>query len=273
MVHYPLANNNNPFANPFDRVVVVEKPANYGTPYQVQFTTKNIGKHVSSAKREIKFRFGFASDKAIYAGLTGISCCGEEHEVKILRTMNSGKRQVLVDNKEIHSSSSRLDGKFELTWTMCGHRKAKVIVTRFPVGPKARYFDFILDGVSYFNMPKISQLGKQDDIHPAFDRPSSPHINTTVPKTTAIITKSRFSFFHKNNTIPRSRSCPAIKTYKKKKMDAPRAMSVHCDRTSTSSNSYSSSSPVSDGEGRREYNKPSGKYVITKALPAGAAMC
>jgi len=242
----------------------------------------------------------------------GMACCGEEHEIKIVRTVNSGKRSIMVDNDEIHASSSRLDNKFECTWTMCGYRQAKFIMNRFPVGPKSRLFDFTLDGVSFFDFPKISQLGTSNH----YDVTKSCPPNLTATKMNTLSTHvvnpraSRFSFLLPRrkkgySTIPptSSRPCPAIKTYKKKKEKDKKKLSLTTSDNNTcassgtgySSNEYSSmdafdsnnsspSSNMTDGIVERltrhdyqtefvEFNKLSGKYIISKTLPAHSAVC
>lgn len=310
MVHqYPtLANSNDPFTNPFDRVTLVENPPKYTLPYQVIFSITNIGKHVSSAKREIKFRFGLANDKALHSGLSGMACCGEEHEIKIVRTVNSGKRSVIVDDDEIHASSSRLDNKFELTWTMCGYRKAKVTINRFPVGPKSRHFDFTLDGVSFFEFPKISELGTNLYDLPSEFAKSSPKLTTPSTVSTHVVnpTSSRFPFFllrRKGYTTipPQTRSCPAIKTYKKKKAKEQQIQKSSINATSDNNTCASSgtgysmnnddlnyiTSPSSNMSNETidrltqtesqnefvEFNKLSGKNVRLKSLPTYAVVC
>jgi len=274
LAHYPPLKANatyaDPFKNPFDRVTIVENPINYGTPYQVLFVTSNVGKHVSSAKREIKFRFGLANDKALYSGLSGMACCGEEHEIKIFRTTNSGKRIVMVDNKEIHNSSNRLDGKFELTWTMCGYRKAKVSINRF----KARHFDFSLDGVSFFDFPKISQLGtNRDELPPAYTSTSCPNLTPTTGAIIKYPPRSRFpfSFLSRKTMGQKSRSCPAIDTYKQKKLKDK--YSYQKERSSTLSENTCDNTTTASSEEYVEYNKRSRKYIVTKPLPGYAAVC
>lgn len=75
--------------------------------YQIDFSAVAAGKRVSSSKRKIRWRFGFANQQAVRDGLTGMDCRGEEHEVSIVWSITSGKRRIHMDGKEVHFATNR----------------------------------------------------------------------------------------------------------------------------------------------------------------------
>jgi hypothetical protein len=132
--------------------------------YQIDFSNNAAGKRVAGTKRRVRFTFGFSDAKAFARGLTGTECRGEEHEISIVWSLTSGKRLVLYDSKEVHfSMGGRTEQKFETSWTIAGGHIMKLIAHAapplFPV-PGFRQFDLLLDGLSFFSMPRIYELGK-----------------------------------------------------------------------------------------------------------------
>lgn len=131
--------------------------------YQVDFQNAASGKRMSATKRRVVWRFGFSNAEAITQGLTGVNCRGEEHEISVVWSLTSGKRLVTADGQEVHFSyGKRTDTKFESSWTMAGGHIIKVINHAAPPllqTPGFRQFDLLLDGCSYFDMPKIYELG------------------------------------------------------------------------------------------------------------------
>ena len=75
-------------------------------------------------------------------------------------SLTSGKRQITMDQKEVHYSVGR-SGKFEFSWTMKGNHVLKVVAfASAPVNnPQFRQFDLSVDGQSFFHMPKIFEVG------------------------------------------------------------------------------------------------------------------
>jgi hypothetical protein len=131
--------------------------------YQVDWQNEASGKRLSATKRRVVWRFGFSNAEAITQGLTGVNCRGEEHEISVVWSLTSGKRLVTADGKEVHfSHGKRTDTKFETSWTMLGGHTLKVINHATPpllLTPDFRQFDLLLDGCSFFDMPKIFELG------------------------------------------------------------------------------------------------------------------
>mmetsp|Transcript_3838 Transcript_3838/g.5897 ORF Transcript_3838/g.5897 Transcript_3838/m.5897 type:complete len:278 (-) Transcript_3838:199-1032(-) len=130
-------------------------------PYQINYRSKRAGKHITASKRRITFQFGFSSAEAIASGLTEVNCRGEEHEVVLVWSHISGKRELYMDGKPIHMSKGpRGNTKFQFTWGIGPH--VLKIVANFKDQTKnfERQFDLLLDGITFFRFYKIYQLGR-----------------------------------------------------------------------------------------------------------------
>lgn len=132
--------------------------------YQIDFTAVDAGKRVASTKRRIRWRFGFTNQDALASGCTGTECRGEEHDITFIWSIASGKRLVLADGQEVHYSNSR-NHVFDFSWTMRGNHVLKVTAhANAPINahPNFRQYDFFVDGMSFFSMPKVYRLGLTD---------------------------------------------------------------------------------------------------------------
>jgi len=132
-------------------------------PYQIDFAAIAAGKRVSSTKRKIRWRFGYANPQAISDGQSGTDCRGEEHDVTIIWSITSGKRQISMDGREVHYSTNRA-GLLEFNWQTKGNHVVKVTCHAAPpmtAQPGFRQYDLSIDGQSFFTMPKVFQLGVQ----------------------------------------------------------------------------------------------------------------
>lgn len=161
--------------------------------YQVDWQAEAKGKRLSSTKRRVQFRFGFSSAEAIQAGQMGPACRGEEHEVVLTWSLTSGKRTVTYDGKQVHYSKSKSvsDTNFGTTFPIDGGHTVKLIANAvapmFASDPNFRQYDLVLDGCSFFNMPKIFELGTKTQarraptraVRPVAPRPPASH---TRPK-------------------------------------------------------------------------------------------
>lgn len=132
--------------------------------YQVDYSASTKGKRFSLTKRKVRFSYGFSNADALAQGLKGIHCRGEEHEVNLIWSLTSGKRVVTADGVEVHfSRGKRTEMRFECSWTTAGNHVMKLVAhaTRFGRAddPSFHQFDLFLDGLSYFSMPKIFELG------------------------------------------------------------------------------------------------------------------
>lgn len=109
-------------------------------------------------------RFGFTNQDALAAGGTGTECRGEEHDITLIWSITSGKRLILADGQEVHYSNSR-SHVFDFSWTMRGNHVLKVTAhANAPINahPNFRQYDFFVDGMSFFSMPKVYRLGLTD---------------------------------------------------------------------------------------------------------------
>ena len=102
--------------------------------------------------------------QALQDGLVGMECRGEEHDITFIWSLTSGKRLILADGHEVHYSLNR-ESSFEFSWTMRGNHVLKVIGHAFqPTGNPGytpRQYDLLVDGQSFFHMPKVYELGVQ----------------------------------------------------------------------------------------------------------------
>jgi hypothetical protein len=90
-------------------------------PYQIGFQVQNQGKQISSSKRVIHFRFGFANATSMS------QCRGEEHDIVVTWSITGGKRSISMDGREIQYSAgkraneSRRADVLEASWRMSDH--------------------------------------------------------------------------------------------------------------------------------------------------------
>jgi len=129
--------------------------------YQIDFTAVDSGKRIASTKRRIRWRFGFSNEDALAQGETGTACRGEEHDITLIWSITSGKRLVLADGQEVHYSNNR-SHLFDFSWTMRGNHVLKVVAHAQPPANATqsfRQYEFFVDGMSFFNMPKVYRLG------------------------------------------------------------------------------------------------------------------
>ena len=133
-------------------------------PYQIDFSVKNIGKAVANTKKKIRFRFGFANADALASGAKGIDCRGMEHDVTFTWSITSGKTIVECDRKEIHFSMGG-SSKFQFSWPMKKDVFCELVAHAAPYSSKSdasadwRQYDLTINGLSYFDIPKIYELG------------------------------------------------------------------------------------------------------------------
>jgi len=140
------------------------------SPYQIDYSVKNASKTFGFSKKRVTFKFGIANPPAVVSGGSGAACRGSEHEILFIWSLNSGKRQILCDGKDVHYSETGQNGwtadqvfqhHFEIRVAgLNGPLRAHLITQ--PANrdvPHIKPFDLRLNGVSYFAMPQIFQLG------------------------------------------------------------------------------------------------------------------
>ncbi|KAL3775356.1 hypothetical protein ACHAW5_006498 [Stephanodiscus triporus] len=137
-------------------------------PYQINYRAKRAGKHITATKRRITFQFGFSSADAIREGRSEADCRGEEHEVVLVWSHITGKRQLFMDGREFHASrAARGNTRFEHSWSIPGNHVLKIVANGAPPitaegARQFKQFDLQLDGMSYFEFSKIYELGTKD---------------------------------------------------------------------------------------------------------------
>jgi hypothetical protein len=162
-------------------------------PYQIDYKVQNTAKTLGFSKKKVIFKFGIANPDSIRQGLTGAHCRGSEHEVTFLWSLKTGKRQLLVDNKDVHFSESGQNGwTTDRAWQHVFHVRDVSTGGNFrchfisqPVNkevPGSIPFDLRVAGVSYMSFNQIFQLGtaamttreQSREHHSGRDSPVSP---------------------------------------------------------------------------------------------------
>ncbi|KAL7478161.1 hypothetical protein ACHAW6_003938 [Cyclotella cf. meneghiniana] len=146
-------------------------------PYQIEFSVSNTGKQMSTSKRIIHFRFGFANSRALVQGKVGVDCRGVEHDVIITWSITGGKRSISVDGREIHfeagkrgqsaTNPSRRADILEAAWQMPEEHVCQLMCYAYKpaIGSpekrnkKWRQYNLTIDGRSFFELPQIFDLG------------------------------------------------------------------------------------------------------------------
>ena len=110
-------------------------------------------------------RFGFVDDDALSNGATGRECCGEEHEVKLIWSITSGKQKLMFDRDTIYVSKlglgARQKGRFSLEWNSLGFDMKINAYAAPPIRQHKEWkqFDLIINGQSFYTFSQIFELG------------------------------------------------------------------------------------------------------------------
>jgi len=139
-------------------------------PYQIDYQTKGAGKTLGITKKKVTWKFGFANSEALAGGFSGSQCRGSEHEINFVWSLATGKRQIIVDQKEAHYSETGLNGwtsdrtfqhHFNLYSPNYGTVRCHLITLPpnhdAPGGNKP--FQLKINGVNFFDLCKVFQLG------------------------------------------------------------------------------------------------------------------
>jgi len=134
--------------------------------YQVDFVAVNCGKIMAASKRRICFRFGYTNTDALSDGKTGQECRGSEHEVVVTWSLSSGKQAIAFDQEEIFfgvgdSTQTKFSRSWEDKFGHCLQVKihAAPMSTKAAPNPNWKQYDLLIDGVSFFDTPKIFEIG------------------------------------------------------------------------------------------------------------------
>ena len=176
------------------------------TAYQVDFAAVNCGKMVASSKRNIRFKFGYTNLEALSSGKRGNDCRGAEHEILVDWSISSGKQAIVFDSQEVFFDvGAATQTKIKYSWKdPLGHiLEVKIhaanMSTKQNPHPEWRQYDLFIDGVSFFRMPKIFEIGvglkeaytlapslpgdRDNSRYSPQDRQSDPTTNFPVEKT------------------------------------------------------------------------------------------
>ena len=172
------------------------------TTYQVDYVAVNCGKIVAASKRRIRFKFGYTNMDALNSGQSGQDCRGAEHEIVVTWSLSSGKQAIAFDQHEVYfdvgdPSQTKIAHAFK---DRDGHMiEVKIHAANMSAKsnppPDWKQYDILVDGVSFFRMPKIYEIGiapKEDPssfkLQPKFAqyssssrRESSPTLGSILP--------------------------------------------------------------------------------------------
>jgi hypothetical protein len=126
--------------------------------YQIEFNALAAGKTIAMSKRRLRWRFGFPNQEALANGETGTSCRGEEHDITIVWSVQSGKRMIMANNIQVYQAIDR-SSYFEHSWVMKGNHVIKVVAFANNTSTVGKQYDLLVDGHSFFNLPKTFELG------------------------------------------------------------------------------------------------------------------
>jgi hypothetical protein len=137
---------------------------NHPQLYQVDCNMHNSGKTVAVTKRRVTWRFGVANPTALADGLSGVDCRGHEHEVKLIWSITSGKRSIILDGQEVHFSQGKplRENKFCFQFHEWGHSFYLIAHVASPIQktPDFKMNELLIDGRSFHSFPMIYQLGQ-----------------------------------------------------------------------------------------------------------------
>eukprot|EP00557_Chaetoceros_sp_GSL56_P003192 CAMPEP_0176496510 /NCGR_PEP_ID=MMETSP0200_2-20121128/11231_1 /TAXON_ID=947934 /ORGANISM="Chaetoceros sp., Strain GSL56" /LENGTH=624 /DNA_ID=CAMNT_0017894465 /DNA_START=104 /DNA_END=1978 /DNA_ORIENTATION=- len=73
-------------------------------PYQIDFNTTTVGRHIRQTKRHVNWRFGFAHIPSVLDNKTGVACRGLEMEIHLVWSVASGKHILYLNNVMVHQT-------------------------------------------------------------------------------------------------------------------------------------------------------------------------
>ncbi len=126
--------------------------------YAIDHQAISCGKHISGTKRQIRFRFGFASlDKQ-----TGSPCRNptEEHDVVLLWSpMISGRAIIHCDGQEVHNVVIRgVSMTVDVSWSIRGNHSLRIVAHATSKMINGHQYELFVNGMSYFNFLTLDQL-------------------------------------------------------------------------------------------------------------------
>lgn len=74
-------------------------------PYQIDFNTTTVGRHIRQTKRHVTWRFGFTHIPSVLLdNKTGVACRGLELEIHLVWSVASGKQVLYLNNVLLHQT-------------------------------------------------------------------------------------------------------------------------------------------------------------------------
>ena len=101
----------------------------------------------------------------VATGATGRECCGEEHKVKLIWSLTSGKQRLFFDNDVVYNTKlgvgARQKGVFKFQWKTIG---LDLVIKAYAAPPIRqqddwKQFDLLIDGKCFDSYLKVFQLG------------------------------------------------------------------------------------------------------------------
>ncbi len=125
---------------------------------------------VAASKRIVRFKFGFTNSEALSGGKRGAECQGIEHEVIVTWSLSSGKQAIAFDRHEVFfavcdSTQTKVSHSWRdengHTFFVVAHAANLSLRTDTLLipNPDWRQYDLFVDGVSFFHMPKLFEIG------------------------------------------------------------------------------------------------------------------
>lgn len=73
-------------------------------PYQIDFNTTTVGRHIRQTKRHVTWRFGFTHIPSVLDHKTGVACRGLEMDIHLVWSVASGKHILYLNNVLLHQT-------------------------------------------------------------------------------------------------------------------------------------------------------------------------
>jgi len=137
-------------------------------PYQVDFHTTTVGKHISLTKRHVRWKFGFAHIQSLLKGESGVSCRGVELEIHLIWSVASGKYVIYLNKIPLQQQlkASGMVNKFQFSCVipesaLPGMHQLCMTVWATPatVPPGEVQCNLSFDGQSFHEFFRIFELG------------------------------------------------------------------------------------------------------------------
>ena len=74
-------------------------------PYQIDFNTTTVGRHIRQTKRHVTWRFGFVHIPSLLEKKTGVACRGIELDIHLVWSVASRKHVLFMNNLMVHQTT------------------------------------------------------------------------------------------------------------------------------------------------------------------------